>query len=111
MLALAAYVSSTACRRCTRGRDEGEDNLVFFYVPFALLFVLLRGSVEPADADRVLRRARRARARVRRHRVRRYHTRTLLLNPKVIDANQFATYFRVNSLSSTRTSTVASSRS
>jgi len=27
-----------------------------------------------------------------------YHTRTLLFNPKVIDANQFATYFRVNSL-------------
>ena len=79
--------------------DRAVENVVFFYAPFTLLFVLLArvawtrrlaltslgvlvglalllvgvGFVE-------------------------YATRTLLLNPKVISSNQFEEYFRVNSL-------------
>ncbi|HST56275.1 MAG TPA: O-antigen ligase family protein [Solirubrobacteraceae bacterium] len=79
--------------------SKALENVVFFYVPFALLFMLLRrvrwtrelllvcfgvalalavlfagiGFVE-------------------------YHRRELLLNPKVIYANQYDNYFRVNSL-------------
>jgi O-antigen ligase len=98
--ALAVYVVLYGVQTLySKDVTKAEDNLVFFYVPFALLFVLLRaqewrrrtlvacfavlvglalvfvgiGFVE-------------------------YHSRTLLLNPKVIDANQFSTYFRVNSL-------------
>jgi O-antigen ligase len=98
--ALAVYVVLYGLQTLySKDVTKAEDNLVFFYVPFALLFVLLRaqqwrrrtliacfgalvalalvfvgiGFVE-------------------------YHSRTLLLNPKVIDANQFSTYFRVNSL-------------
>lgn len=80
--------------------DRAVENVVFFYAPFALLFVLLTRSV---DWTRELL-------------VRclgvlvvlalvfasigfvEYQTRTLLLNPKVISSNQFEEYFRVNSL-------------
>ncbi len=79
--------------------DHAVENFLFFYAPFALLFVLLRQVdwtrrltlqclgvlgglalllVGVGFAE--------------------YATRTLLLNPKVISSNQFEEYFRVNSL-------------
>lgn len=79
--------------------EKGLQQLVFFYVPFSLLFCLLRDL--PWSA-RLLRRclvlviglalvfavvgfAE-------------YETKTLLLNPKLIAANDFHTYFTVNSV-------------
>ena len=79
--------------------DKAIEQMIFFYVPFALLFVVMR------DLDWSPRRL---------HAVLRvlvvlavafvavgfveYATRSLLLNPKVIASNQFEQYFRVNSL-------------
>jgi O-antigen ligase len=75
------------------------EQVVFFYVPFALLFALLR------DLDWTPRRVRLclgvlvalALAFVAVGFVE-YQTRELLLNPKVIASNQVEEYFRVNSL-------------
>ncbi len=80
-------------------RGKAAENLAFFYIPFALLFVLLR------DVD------------WRRELLLRclgiavalavifagigfveYARKELFLNPKVVAANQFDNYFRVNSL-------------
>ena len=80
-------------------RGKAAENLAFFYIPFALLFVLLR------DID------------WRRELLLRclgiavalavifagigfveYARKELFLNPKVVAANQFDNYFRVNSL-------------
>ena len=81
--------------------DESKalEQVVFFYVPFALLFALLR---ELDWTPRLLRRcfavlvalalAFAAVGFVE------YSLRELLLNPKVIASNQFEEYFRVNSL-------------
>lgn len=80
--------------------DRAVANVVFFYAPFTLLFLLLARAVDWT----------------RRLVVQclgvlvglavifvgvgfvEYATRTLLLNPKVISSNQFEEYFRVNSL-------------
>jgi O-antigen ligase len=75
------------------------ENVVFFYVPFVLLFALLR---RVAWTDRL---AALALGVVAFEAVVfvgigfvEYATRSLLLNPKVISSNQFESYFRVNSL-------------
>jgi O-antigen ligase len=78
---------------------KAGENLAFFYVPFALLFVLLRDvrwtpelllrclgvavvlAVAFAGVGFV-----------------EYYRKALFLNPKVVAANQFDNYFRVNSL-------------
>jgi O-antigen ligase len=73
--------------------------VVFFYVPFALLFALLRGLHWDArllrDALVVLTGLALAFAAIG---FWEYQTRHLLLNPKVIASNSFEEYFRVNSL-------------
>jgi O-antigen ligase len=79
--------------------SKALENMVFFYVPFALLFALLREvkwtrelllqclavavalAVAFAGIGFV-----------------EYHRKQLFLNPKVIAANQYSDYFRVNSL-------------
>ena len=79
--------------------DKALEQTVFFYVPFALLFAVLR------DIDWSARLLRAglgvlialALAFVAVGFVE-YATRRLLLNPKVIAANELETYFRVNSL-------------
>ena len=75
------------------------QNLVFFYVPFALLFVLLRETDWTprliAGCFGVLVALAIAFAGIG---FVEYQARHLLLNPKVIDSNDFETYFRVNSL-------------
>lgn len=79
--------------------DKALENVVFFYVPFALLFALLVR----------IQRSRELMARVLAVLAGlaivfacigfvEYATRHLLLNPKVIASNQFEDYFRVNSL-------------
>ncbi len=80
-------------------RDHALEQLVFFYVPFAALFLLLgrvRWSAE------LLRRCLLVAGALALVLVGvgffEYATKTLLLNPKVIASNQFEDYFRVNSL-------------
>jgi O-antigen ligase len=79
--------------------DKALENVVFFYVPFALLFALLaritwtrRLAVQVLAVLAVLAVAFACVGFVE------YATRHLFLNPKVIASNQFESYFRVNSL-------------
>ena len=81
------------------GFDRALEQVVFFYVPFALLFVLLvriewtrRLAVICLGVLVGLALLFCAIGFVE------YQTRTLLLNPEVIASNQFQSYFRVNSL-------------
>jgi O-antigen ligase len=98
-LLLASIVLYAMQALYSSDRAKAAENLAFFYVPFALLFVLLR------DVD------------WRRELLLRclgvavalavifagigfveYARKELFLNPKVVAANQFDNYFRVNSL-------------
>ncbi|WCB91420.1 hypothetical protein DSM104299_00091 [Baekduia alba] len=79
--------------------DKALENVVFFYVPFALLFALLaripwsrKLAVQVLGVLAVLAVAFACVGFVE------YATRHLFLNPKVIASNQFESYFRVNSL-------------
>jgi O-antigen ligase len=79
--------------------DKALENVVFFYVPFALLFALLarirwsaRLAVQVLGVLGVLALAFAGVGFVE------YATRHLFLNPKVLASNQFESYFRVNSL-------------
>jgi len=79
--------------------DKALENVVFFYVPFALLFALLariawtkKLAVQVLGVLTVLALAFACIGFVE------YATRHLFLNPKVIASNQFEAYFRVNSL-------------
>jgi O-antigen ligase len=79
--------------------DRALENVVFFYVPFALLFVLVsriawtpRLTLACLGALVVLALAFAGIGFVE------YATRRLFLNPKVIASNQLQDYFRVNSL-------------
>jgi O-antigen ligase len=79
--------------------DRALENVVFFYVPFAVLFVLLARMTWTrrvlASSLAVLCGLAAALAVVG---YVEYATRHLLLNPKVIASNQVEDYFRVNSL-------------
>ena len=96
LAAVLLYVLQTAY---SSDRAKAAENIVFFYLPFALLFVLLR------------------RVQWRRELLLRclavavglavvfagigfieYFRKSLFLNPKVVAANQYDNYFRVNSL-------------
>lgn len=78
---------------------KGAENLVFFYIPFGLLYVLLRET--PWTRDLLLACLAAAVALavlfagvgfVE------YYRKVLFLNPKVVAANEYDNYFRVNSL-------------
>ena len=80
--------------------DQAIENVVFFYAPFTLLFVLLSRAVDwtrrlTLQCLGVLVGMALLFAGIG---FGEYATRTLLLNPKVISSNQFEDYFRVNSL-------------
>jgi O-antigen ligase len=98
--ALAAYLALYAAQATySVDFDRALENVVFFYVPFALLFVLLR---RRGWTPRILRVALGvlfgvavALAGVG---FVEYATRHLFLNPKVIASNQLEDYFRVNSM-------------
>ena len=83
----------------SRSVDIALEQTVFFYVPFALLFVLLR---EVEWSPRRLRAGLLVLVELALLFVAvgfvEYATRTLLLNPKVIASNELEEYFRVNSL-------------
>ncbi|MCD6726074.1 MAG: O-antigen ligase family protein [Solirubrobacteraceae bacterium] len=81
------------------GHDRALENVVFFYVPFAALYVLLSRLEWTARLQGIalgtlagLAAALTAVGYVE------YATRHILLNPKVIASNQVEEYFRVNSL-------------
>jgi O-antigen ligase len=79
--------------------DKALENVVFFYVPFALLFALLaRIEWSRQLAVRVLGVLVALALVFAGIGFVEYATRHLLLNPKVIASNQFESYFRVNSL-------------
>jgi O-antigen ligase len=96
MLALGLYALQLAY---STDFSQGLENLVFFYLPFAILLKLL-AAVE-WSRELVLRCLGVAAALALVFVAVgfwEYATRRLLLNPKVIEANQFQAYFRVNSL-------------
>ncbi len=79
--------------------DKALSQLIFFYVPFALLFALLaRVPWTPRLAGRCLAVVLVLAAALVGIGFVEYAKRELLLNPKVISSNQFESYFRVNSL-------------
>jgi O-antigen ligase len=79
--------------------SKALEQVVFFYVPFALLFAMLVRYRWTARRLGVCLGVLTAQAvAFTGIGVVEYATRTLLLNPKVISANQFQSYFRVNSL-------------
>lgn len=97
---LAASVTLYAVQIVYSGDvSKGVQNLVFFYLPFALMYVLLReapwsrrlilGCLGVAVALALVFVA---------IGFFEYARKELLLNPKVVAANQFDNYFRVNSL-------------
>jgi O-antigen ligase len=98
--ALAAFVALYAIQASySIDFDRALENVVFFYVPFALLFVLVsriawtpRLTAACLGALVVLALAFAGIGFVE------YATRHLFLNPKVIASNQLQDYFRVNSL-------------
>jgi O-antigen ligase len=78
---------------------KAGENLAFFYVPFALLFVLLRDvRWTPELLLRCLGVAVALAVAFAGVGFVEYYRKTLFLNPKVVAANQFDNYFRVNSL-------------
>ncbi len=96
LIAVALYVVQTIY---SADRAKAAENIAFFYVPFGLLFMLLRDvrwtrelvltclgvavalAVVFAGVGFV-----------------EYYRKALFLNPKVVAANQYDNYFRVNSL-------------
>jgi hypothetical protein len=99
-LGLAGWVVLYALQVLYSGdTTNAVNNLVFFYAPFALVFTLM---AEVEWTPRVAANCVATLAAVAVVLVGigfvEYATRTLLLNPKVIDTNAFSDYFRVNSL-------------
>jgi O-antigen ligase len=78
---------------------KGAENLAFFYVPFALLYVLLRQAPWTRELLLVCLGVAVAEALVFAGiGFVEYGRKELLLNPKIVAANQYDNYFRVNSL-------------
>lgn len=96
MLAVAVYSVQSAY---STDFETALKNVAFFYIPFALLLKLLTSLEWTARLEtwclRVTVALSAAFAAIA---FGEYATRRLLWNPKVIEANQFRSYFRVNSL-------------
>jgi O-antigen ligase len=79
--------------------SKALENAVFFYIPFALLFMLLRDvRWTPGLALACLGVAVALAVVFAGIGFVEYHRKTLFLNPKVLAANEYGNYFRVNSL-------------
>jgi len=79
--------------------EKAVQDAVFFYVPFALMFALLRQIEWTAEIVRGCALVLAALALIFSGvAFYEYFTETLLLNPKLLISNQFHTYFRVNSV-------------
>jgi O-antigen ligase len=94
--AVALYVLQTLY---SGDRTKGAENIAFFYVPFGLLFLILRDVrwtrallVRCLGVAVVLAVAFAGVGFVE------YYRKALFLNPKVVQANQYDNYFRVNSV-------------
>jgi O-antigen ligase len=98
--ALMAFVALYAVQASySSDFEHALEQVVFFYVPFALLFVLLSRVQWTARLAALCLAVLAGLALVFAGiGFAEYATRTLLLNPKVIASNQFEDYFRVNSL-------------
>lgn len=95
-LALVLYAVQTGY---SDDSDRALENIVFFYVPFAMLYVLLvRLAWTPRLAAISLAVLTGLAAALASVGYVEYATRHLLLNPKVIASNQVEDYFRINSL-------------
>jgi O-antigen ligase len=96
---LAAVALYTLQISYSADRAKAAENLLFFYVPFGLLFVLLR---EVSWTPRLLRRALlilvAAAILLAGVGFIEYYRKSLFLNPKLVAANQYDNYFRVNSV-------------
>jgi O-antigen ligase len=96
---LAAVALYTLQISYSADRAKAAENLLFFYVPFGLLFVLLR---EVRWTPRLLRRALLVLVAVAVVLAGvgfvEYYRKSLFLNPKLVAANQYDNYFRVNSV-------------
>jgi O-antigen ligase len=80
-------------------RAKAAENIVFFYVPFALLFVILRDvRWTRALLARCLGVAVTLAVLFAGVGFVEYYRKSLFLNPKVVAADQYANYFRVNSV-------------
>ena len=81
------------------GRDLALQNMVFFYVPFALLYILLR-SIDwtPRLVRECLRVTIALALLFSLIGFFEYATKTIILNPKLVVANDLHTYFTVNSV-------------
>jgi O-antigen ligase len=98
-LLLAAVVLYALQTLYSGDRTKGAENIAFFYVPFALLFLILRDVhwtrallVRCLGVAVVLAVAFAGVGFVE------YYRKALFLNPKVVQANQYDNYFRVNSV-------------
>ncbi len=96
---LAAVALYTLQISYSPDRAKAAQNLLFFYVPFGLLFVLLR---DVRWTPRLLRRALLVLVAVAVVLAGvgfvEYYRKSLFLNPKLVAANQYDNYFRVNSV-------------
>lgn len=98
-LLAATVVLYAAQSAYSSGFDAALAQVIFFYVPFALLYALLvRLEWTPRLAARCLAVVLVLAAAFVGIGFVEYARRELLLNPKVISSNQFESYFRVNSL-------------
>ncbi len=98
-LLAASVVLYAAQAAYSSGFDAALTQVIFFYVPFALLYALLvRLDWTPRLAVRCLIVVLVLAAAFVGIGFVEYAKRELLLNPKVISSNQFESYFRVNSL-------------
>ena len=96
---LAAVALYTLQISYSADRAKAAENLVFFYIPFGLLFVLL---LEVRWTPLLLRRALlilvAAAVVLAGVGFVEYYRKSLFLNPKLVAANQYDNYFRVNSV-------------
>jgi O-antigen ligase len=98
-LLLAAVVLYAVQTLYSGDRGKGAENLAFFYVPFALLFVLLRDvGWTRALLARCLAVAVALAVAFAGVGFVEYYRKSLFLNPKIVAANDYDNYFRVNSV-------------
>jgi O-antigen ligase len=98
-LYIVLYALQGTYARAFDGRDLALQNMVFFYVPFALLYALLRGIDWTPRLIRDCLRVTVALALLfSLIGFFEYATKTIILNPKLVVANDLHTYFTVNSV-------------
>lgn len=99
LLLAATLVLYAAQTISSAGRDDALEQIVFFYVPFAILFALLvRVEWTPSLLRRVLGVGVALAVALVAVGGYEFATKTLLLNPDVVAEEQFEDYFRVQSL-------------